>query len=137
MDVPFFTEDNLAKARTIVDGYSNTMRWAKKHGVKMGFGTDAAGQMIDTVLYEFKNRVEFFTPAEALRQATSSNAELLALSTTRNPCKEAPLGAIKEGAWADLLIYSGNPLKDINVVIDHKANLQLIMKDGKIYKDNL
>lgn len=137
MDVPFFTEDNLAKARLIVDGYSYTMQMAKKHGVKMGFGTDAAGQMVETVLYELRNRVEFFTPTEVLRQATSTNAELLALSNTRNPYQEAPLGVIKEGAWADLLIYSGNPLTDINIAVDQETNLHIIMKNGVVYKNTL
>jgi len=44
---------------------------------------------------------------------------------------------VKEGAWADVLIYDGNPLEDIEVVIDHASNLKLIVKDGKIYKNTL
>ena len=54
------------------------MKLAKKYGVKMGFGTDAAAQMVDTILMEFEARSEFFTPVEMLKQATSINAELLA-----------------------------------------------------------
>jgi imidazolonepropionase-like amidohydrolase len=44
---------------------------------------------------------------------------------------------IEVGAWADLLLYDGNPLEDINVVIDYKNTLDLIMKDGEIYKNDL
>ena len=65
------------------------------------------------------------------------DAELLAFSNSRNPYKEAPLGVIKEGAWADILIYNGNPLEDIGIVIDYKNNLRFIMKNGEIYKDDL
>ena len=137
MDVPFFNDENRAKARTIVDGHSNAMRWAKKHGVKMGFGTDAAAQMVDTILMEFTARSEFFTPTEMLLQATSINAELLALSNSRNPYKEAPLGVVKEGAWADVLIYDGDPLADIQLVVQHRKHLKVVIKNGLIHKNTL
>lgn len=137
MDVPWFTDENRRKGRTILAGYENVMRLAKKHGVKMGFGTDAAAQMVDTILYEFEQRKKFFTPVEILKQATSTNAELLRFSNSRDPYREAPLGEVTEGAWADMLIYSKNPLKDIMVVTKPKENLKFIMKDGKIYKNEL
>jgi len=35
------------------------------------------------------------------------------------------------------LIYDGNPLEDIKVIFSPKENLKLIMKDGKIYKNEL
>ena len=137
MDVPWFTEENRRKGRQVLSGYENTMKLAKKHGVKMGFGTDAAAQMVDTILYEFTMRAKFFTPVETLRQATSTNAELLRLSNSRDPYKAAPLGVIKEGAWADMLIYSADPLKDITVVTEPEQNLMVIIKGGKVYKDTL
>jgi imidazolonepropionase-like amidohydrolase len=72
-----------------------------------------------------------------LKQATSNSAELLSKCNSRNPYKDAPLGVIEEGAWADLLIYSGNPLKDIGVVVDYKKNLKVVMKNGVNYKNEL
>jgi len=137
MDVPFFTDENRRKGRTILAGYENVMKWAKKHGVKMGFGTDAAAQMVDTILYEFKMRSKFFTPLEMLKQATSTNAELLRFSKSRDPYREAPLGVVKDGAWADMLIYSENPLEEIKYVTEPEKYLKFIMKDGKIYKNSL
>ncbi len=113
------------------------MKLAKKHGVKMGFGTDAAAQMVDTILYEFEQRKKFFTPLEILKQATSTNAELLRYSKSRDPYRAAPLGVVKEGAWADMLIYDKNPLEDIMVVTKPKENLKLIVKGGKVYKNEL
>lgn len=74
---------------------------------------------------------------EVLKQATSENARLFSLSGKLNPYTEGALGVIKEGAYADLLIYEGNPLEDIQVIVNHKENLKLIMKDGKIYKNDL
>lgn len=137
MDVPFFTDENRRKGRQVLDGYENVMKLAKKHGVKMGFGTDAAAQMVDTVLYEFEVRSKFFTPVEMLKQATSTNAELLRFSNSRDPYKAAPLGVVKEGAWADVLIYNANPLDDIKVVTKPKEHLQVIIKGGKVYKNEL
>jgi imidazolonepropionase-like amidohydrolase len=139
LDVPWFTDENLRKAKLILAGYENVMRWGKKYGVKMAFGTDAAGspEMMATQLLEFEAREPFFTPVEILMQATSTSAELLQLCNSRNPWKEAPLGVIKEGAWADMLIYNKNPLKDIKILIDHKTNLKLVIKNGAVYKNEL
>ena len=137
MEVPWFTEENRRKGRAVLQGYENVMKWGKKYGVKMGFGTDAASTMVDTILYEFEMRKKFFTPLEILKQATSTNAELLRLSRSRDPYRAASLGVVKEGAWADMLIYSKNPLDDIMVVTQPEENLKLIMKGGKVYKNEL
>ena len=42
-----------------------------------------------------------------------------------------------QGAYADLVIVDGNPLEDISLLADPEANLKVIMKDGKIYKNTL
>ncbi len=137
MDVPWFTEENRRKGREVLSGYDNVMKWAKKHGVKMGWGTDAAAGMVDTIVYEFESRAPYFTPIEQLKQATSTNAELLRFSNSRDPYKEAPLGVIKEGAWADMIIYNRNPLEDIMVAAKPKDTLKFVMKGGKVWKNNL
>jgi imidazolonepropionase-like amidohydrolase len=61
----------------------------------------------------------------------------LALTGPRNPYQDGPLGVISEGAYADLLIVDGNPLDDITILEDYEANIRLIMKDGRIYKNTL
>jgi imidazolonepropionase-like amidohydrolase len=76
----------------------------------------------------------WFTPAEALIMATSTNGELLALSGPRNPYP-GKLGVIEEGALADILLVDGNPLQDITLVADPTNKFLVIMKDGVIYKD--
>ncbi len=55
----------------------------------------------------------------------------------RNPYKEGALGVIEEGAYADILLVDGNPLEDVEVLVNHKDGIDLIMKDGKIYKNTL
>ena len=62
---------------------------------------------------------------------TSTNGELLALSSPRN------LGVIEEDALADLLVVNGNPIDDIQLVDNPDKNFVVIMKNGKIYEDTL
>nr|WP_158023418.1 hypothetical protein [Candidatus Nitrospira inopinata] len=51
-------------------------------------------------------------PAEILRMATGTDAELLARSCPRNPYP-GKLGVVEEGAVADLLLVDGNPLDNL------------------------
>jgi imidazolonepropionase-like amidohydrolase len=44
-------------------------------------------------------------------------------------------GEIREGWVADLLLIEGEPLDDISVLRDPENNLALIMKAGKIVKN--
>jgi imidazolonepropionase-like amidohydrolase len=120
-------------------GVRNELEWAKKYKVKIAWSTDMFGTRaaFDSVLKEFEYRAPFFSNAEQLKQVTGNNGELLALSGIRNPYPSGALGVIQPGAYADLLIVAGNPLEDIKVMMDPEANLKLIMKDGKIYKNTL
>ena len=68
--------------------------------------------------------------------ATSANAELLSLSGLRNPYPRK-LGVVEEGALADLILVDGNPLEHLDLVGDPGKNFNLIMKDGKIYKNTV
>jgi imidazolonepropionase-like amidohydrolase len=44
---------------------------------------------------------------------------------------------IEVGAYADILLVDGNPLEDATLLADYEENIDLIMKDGKIYKNTL
>jgi imidazolonepropionase-like amidohydrolase len=49
----------------------------------------------------------------------------------------AHLGVIAEGAWADLLLVDGDPTSGLEPLADPAANLKVIIKDGRIYKNTL
>ncbi|MGB5521012.1 MAG: amidohydrolase family protein [Polyangiales bacterium] len=130
-------DPRLAKAQAAWENTAKVMGWAKKHKVKMGWGTDLvegldnrAHQLDDLIM-----RKQWFSSAELMVQATGSNGELVALSGKRNPYGK--LGVVEEGAMADILIYSKNPLEDVAIIGDYENNLKLIMKDGKVYKNTL
>ena len=44
---------------------------------------------------------------------------------------------VAPGALADLLVIDGNPLEDIRVLTTPDRTLKLIMKDGRVYKNDL
>jgi imidazolonepropionase-like amidohydrolase len=125
------------KAEEVHVGIPRTYELAKKYKLKTAWGTDvlfsqALAQQQGAILASLS---EWFTPAEALVMATSTNAELLALSGKRNPYP-GKLGVVEQGALADLLLVEGNPLDDINLIAD-PANFKVIMKDGTVYKNTL
>jgi imidazolonepropionase-like amidohydrolase len=135
------TPETKAKGARIIAGMENEVMLAKKHKVKIGFGTDFFGpnnEAFAMQALEFKARAKYFTPIEILRQVTSTNAAIVAMSgPMMNPYLAGPLGVIKEGAYADIIVVDGNPLEDILLLVDAKANIPLIMKDGKVYKNEL
>ena len=67
-----------------------------------------------------------YTPEGALACATRNGG--LAMRS------EGDLGTITDGALADLLLVSGNPLEDVSIMTD-ASRLVMIMKDGEIYKN--
>ena len=120
-------------------GSTNCFEWSKKYGAKVAWGTDMFGtrEAYDNTNLEFKTRAEYYSNADQLKQVTSANGELLALSNFKHPYPGAKLGVIEAGAYADLLIVDGNPLDDILLMLDYENNFKLIMKDGTVYKNTL
>jgi imidazolonepropionase-like amidohydrolase len=124
-----------AKADEVWPGIAKSYELAKKYKIKTAWGTDvlfsrALAQQQGAILASL---TRWYTPAEALVMATSTNAELLALSGKRNPYP----GMVEQGAFADLLLVDGNPLENINLVADPSKNFLVIMKDGTVYKNML
>ncbi len=137
-DLPLIASPSMHKFKLVQQGAIREMDLAKKYGVKVAFGTDNFGNIgIENAAFdEFISRKKWYKSIEILKQATSLNAELFALCGKLNPYP-MPLGVIKVGAYADLLIYEGNPLDNIDIVTKPQQTLKLIMKDGKIYKNEL
>ena len=130
--------EQRAKAVEVFAGTPRTYELAKKYGIKTAWGTDvlfspALALQQGALLAKLAT---WFTPAEALGQATGANAQLLALSGKRNPYP-GKLGVVEEGALADLLLVDGNPLENIALVADPARNFVVIMKDGVVYKNTL
>ncbi|TKT69095.1 amidohydrolase family protein [Aquamicrobium sp. LC103] len=143
---PFLTMDDAAsqtgpgaeRVQQLFAGTPRVYEFAKKHGIKTAWGSDVlfSPELAPRQSIMLTHLSNWYTNAEALRMATSVNADLLSLSNLRVPYS-GKLGVVEEGALADLLLVDGNPLEDLDLVADPEENFLIIMKDGKIYKDTL
>lgn len=136
-DHSFLDPARAAKNEEVSEGTAQVYGWARKHGVKLGWGTDL---LFDPDHNDLQSDMvvrlgEYFTNIEALKMVTSGNAALFRLSGERDPYKQARLGEITVGAWADLLLVNGDPTKDLSVLADPAANLAVIVKDGVVVKN--
>ncbi|EKO3674004.1 amidohydrolase family protein [Vibrio metschnikovii] len=125
------------KQKMVEQGTDRAYRLAKKHQVKVAWGTDIlfSAERLQQQTKMLTRLSEWYSPFEILKMATHDNAQLLMLSGERAPY-QGKLGVIEEGALADLLIVNGNPLQDLTILED-KNNLQVIMKNGTLYKNTL
>jgi imidazolonepropionase-like amidohydrolase len=139
----FFTADQKKKAIQLYEGFPKVAAWARKHGVFIvsgadTFGSDFVKKNIENVIVETELG---FTPFEALLHSTGNAGKMLKemglMAPELDPYPDGKLGVIQPGAYADLLLVDGNPLKDLTVLRDYRKNLKVIMKDGKIYKNTL
>ncbi|SMB80627.1 amidohydrolase [Hymenobacter roseosalivarius DSM 11622] len=102
-----------------------TLKRAIKAKVKIAMGSDA----VFTGFGENTRELEWFvkagmTPEQALKTATTTGAEMLGM--------EKELGAIAPGYLADIVAVEGDPLQDIQVVIQH---VKWVMKAGQVGVD--
>jgi imidazolonepropionase-like amidohydrolase len=121
--------DVEGKLKEVIDGAIGALEMAHKAGIPIVYGTDLFADMHDWQLQEFVIRSQVQPPADLIRSATSTAARLL--------CREGQLGVVAPGALADLLVIDGNPLDDIRVLTTPEQTLKLIMKQGKVYKNEL
>ena len=127
-----------AQQLLIVEGTDRAYALARKHQVKLAWGTDT---LFDAGLASRQGKQlakmsRWFTAAETLRMATSQNAALLAMSGERNPYP-GKLGVVAAGALADLLLIDGNPLEALELLATPATSLVVIMKDGRVCKNLL
>ncbi|HJW75777.1 MAG TPA: amidohydrolase family protein [Thermoleophilia bacterium] len=123
------TADMLAKNDMVIDGGLKSLEICKRNGVKVGYGSDLLGELMIDQSREFLLRGEVLTPIEIVRQATLVGAEIVRM--------EGKLGVIEPGAFADLLVVDGNPLKNLGLFQEQGKHLSAIMKGGTFHKNRL
>jgi imidazolonepropionase-like amidohydrolase len=98
---------------------------ALEKGVKLAFGSDAAVCPHGRQAEQFAHMVGLgMKPADALRSATSVDAELLGLADR--------LGSLEPGRVADVIAVPGDPLQDIRQV----EKVFFVMKGGVVYRND-
>lgn len=142
-----FLDNELANKQTgasrvkqlmVAAGTDRAYELARKHKVKVAFGTDILftgdnGEVQNARLVSLER---WYAPGEVLQIATGQNGQLLELTGERNPYRK-PLGVVAAGALADLLLVDGDPTADLSLIKDPGQNFVMIMKNGRIYKNLL
>jgi imidazolonepropionase-like amidohydrolase len=112
------------KARNIQKLQRANLKRAFEAGVKFAYGTDAGvfPHGLNAGDFPILVRELGIPPLEAIRQATSASAELIGIGDK--------VGTVAAGKWADLVAVDGNPLDDI----ERMLNVTFVMKAGVVYK---
>ena len=117
----YFPEVVRPKAARIGAQIQDTAARAYRGGVKIAFGTDQGVGPHGDNAREFIYMVEAGIPAAyALQAATIHAADVLGVDDQ---------GVIEAGKRADIIALPGDPVADINAVM----NVDFVMKDGKVY----
>jgi imidazolonepropionase-like amidohydrolase len=119
----------IAKVPEVLEHGTRALELCHRRGVKIVFGSDLLGTMHDRQSEEFLIRAEIQKPIDVIRSATTIAADLFQMS--------GEIGMIAEGARADLLVVDGDPTEDLHFLQNQGEFLKLIMKDGKIFKNEL
>jgi imidazolonepropionase-like amidohydrolase len=123
------TGEMLAKNDLVIDGGLRSLEICKRAGVPVAYGTDLLGALQVDQSREFIIRSEVASPIEIIRSATTIGAQVLRM--------EGKLGTLKPGAYADLLLIDGDPLKNLGLFQDQGKHLPAIMKGGAFHKNRL
>ncbi len=123
------TGDMLAKNDLVIDGGLRSLEICKRAGVPVAFGSDLLGQLQVEQSREFLLRREVLSPIEIIRSATTVGAQILRM--------EGKLGTLKAGAYADLILVDGDPLKDLGLFQEQGKHLAAIVKGGVFHKNTL
>jgi imidazolonepropionase-like amidohydrolase len=122
-------EEALAKLPPVQEGGLKALELCHRAGVPIAYGSDLLGPMHREQSFEFTLRSEVQPAADIIRSATSVGAQLLGL--------EGRVGKVAEGAQADLLVLDANPLEDVKVLSQPERHLKLIMKAGRVVRNEL
>jgi imidazolonepropionase-like amidohydrolase len=123
------SSEMLAKNDLVIDGALKSLEICKRHGIPVAYGTDLLGQLQVAQSDEFTLRARVLSPAEIIRSATTIGAKVVRM--------EGKIGCLSPGAFADLLVVDGNPLKNLKLFQEEGRHLLAIMKAGRFHKNRL
>ncbi|WP_075220357.1 metal-dependent hydrolase family protein [Acuticoccus yangtzensis] len=122
-------ESMLEKNDMVLEGGYKSLEICEAAGVKVAYGSDLLGALLEDQSREFSIRAEVQKPITVIRAATTIAAEVV-----RRPGR---LGTVAADAWADLILVDGDPTKDITLLEGQGKNMPVIMKGGAFYKNAL
>jgi imidazolonepropionase-like amidohydrolase len=126
--IPAFAVEKTLKVKPF---HLESICLARQAGVAVAMGTDAGTpfNLHGENLQELQLLVQHcgFSPLEAIEAGTRVSAQVLGL--------EKELGTIEEGKFADLVVVDGDPLDDINILLQ-RTSIRLVVHSGRIVNPN-
>jgi imidazolonepropionase-like amidohydrolase len=141
----WYTEGMKAKGKMVCEGVKKTIKLMKEYKVKTFVGSDMFGwdNWHNAIVNAASPTVDLpddlkYTSLESMKMSTSLPGQFLRenVNQNRNDFIAAKLGVVEKGAWADILIWNGDPTQDIALILNEE-NLKLVIKDGTVYKNLL
>ncbi len=132
----FFTHEQKLKGVAVGKGVRAMSKWMNEHDVFTVGGSDMFGPgLVERIKEDITCNVGVgFSPAQALKHWTGNAGIVLTWSGPKNPYPTYKLGQIAPDSYADILLWDGNPLENIDLILD-ESKLHFIMKDGDVVKD--
>jgi imidazolonepropionase-like amidohydrolase len=119
-------KENVEKEKMVGRLQRENFERAVKGGAKMAFGTDAGVYPHGDNAKQFFYMVKFgLTPAQAIRAATSSAADLIG--------RAKDVGTLEAGKFADVIAVTEDPLQNVRAL----ENVGFVMKGGVVVKDGI
>jgi imidazolonepropionase-like amidohydrolase len=117
------TPAQAEKAREVGTRMRQSIRNARRAGVRVAFGTDTGVSRHGLNAREFAFMVEGgYTPTEAIRLATVDAADHLQLNGVA--------GRIAPGYSADIIAVDGDPMRDVTTLM----NVRFVMARGAVHR---
>ena len=132
----FFTHEQKLKGVAVGKGVRAMSKWMNEHDVFTVGGSDMFGpDLVARIKEDITCNVGVgFSPAQALKHWTGNAGIVITWSGPKNPYPTYKLGQIAPDSYADILLWDGNPLENIDLILD-ESKLHMVMKDGVVYKD--
>ena len=121
--------NSVAKIETVRRAGMESLEIMRSAGLPMAYGSDLLGQLHHHQSGEFAIRGRVLPAREVIASATTVAAKLCRM--------EGEIGALRPGAFADLLVVDGDPLDSLDLLGHQGAHLSAIMKGGRFHKNAL
>lgn len=124
-----FPPESVAKIDDVRIRSPRSLEVLLEAGVTMAYGTDLLGDLHRHQSEEFVIRGRVLKPIEVIRSTTCHAAELIGMV--------GKIGVVAPGAYADLVVVDGDPLRDLSLLTKQGLHLPVIVKDGQFVKNQL
>ncbi|WP_439597059.1 amidohydrolase family protein [Falsiroseomonas sp.] len=121
--------ESVAKIDTVRLAGLASLEKMQRAGLTMAYGSDLLAEMHRHQSDEFVIRGRVLPAMEVIRSTTVHAAKLLRM--------EGRIGTVEPGAFGDLVVVEGDPLKDLSLLTGQGKHLSVIMQGGRFIKDQL